>query len=110
MQGLNTNNKSKPMLVLYASDIMLSLLIHAGPEDLQTSTGVRDAWRVIRWDSSALGGNRCSLPQVGDQDFRLMPIFFFIFFLGGGAHKHPRPVWCFRLRNTIHLLLSVAVT
>ena len=86
MQGLNTNNKSKPMLVLYASDIMLSLLIHAGPEDLQTSTGVRDAWRVIRWDSSAPGGNWCSLPQVGDQDFRLMPIVFLGFFFWGGGH------------------------
>ena len=79
MQGLNTNLKSKLMLVLYVSDIMLSLLTHAGPEDLQTSTGVCDAWRVIRWDSSAPGGNRCSLPQVGDQDFKLMPIVF----LGG---------------------------
>ena len=106
MQGLNTNLKSKPMLVLYVSDIMLSLLTHAGPEDLQTSIGVCDAWRVIRWDSSAPGGNRCSLPQVGDQDFKLMPVFFW----GGGAHKHLRPVWCFRLQNTIHLLLSVAVT
>ena len=55
---------------------MLSLLTHAGLEDLQASTGVRDARRVVRWDGPAPGGDRCSLPQVGDQDFKLMPVVF----------------------------------